>query len=157
PRPSRAGRPPHPGSHATPSVRMTSVRMTSLCVTSVHSHRKVPRMRTRVRHARTTRFGIPAIAAVAVAGLALSLLTAPVAQAQSVVVISSDFEDGTTQGWGPRAGETVTVTAAAARSGEFGLSITDRTQTWEGPTLDLLGIAEAGVRYDISVWVRLAA
>src|SRR5690606_33201250 len=94
---------------------------------------------------------------VAMAGLALSLLTAPVAQAQTVVVISSDFEDGTTQGWAPRAGETVTVTAAAARSGEFGLSVTDRTQTWEGPTRDLLGVAEAGVGYDFSGWVRLAA
>lgn len=113
-------------------------------------------MRTRVRRGRAARFGIPVTAAVAVAGLALSLLTAPAAQAQAVVVINSDFEDGTTQGWAPRADETVAVTAAGARSGAFGLTVTDRTRTWEGPTLNLLGIAETGVRYDFSVWVRLA-
>ncbi len=73
------------------------------------------------------------------------------------MVLSHDFEDGTSQGWRPRAGETVTVTAEAARTGGFGLAVSDRTQSWEGPTLDLVDTLEFGTRYDLSVWVRMAA
>jgi endo-1,4-beta-xylanase len=38
----------------------------------------------------------------------------------------------------------------------FGLAVTDRTRTWEGPTLDLLDTMEFGVTYIFSAWVRLA-
>jgi endo-1,4-beta-xylanase len=98
----------------------------------------------------------------ATAVAAVVALTAPVpAAAQSdpppVTVISSDFEDGTAQGWAPRAGETVTATAEAARTGGFGLAVTGRTQTWQGPTLNVLDTMEGGVRYTLTVWTRLAA
>src|SRR5690606_6339787 len=73
------------------------------------------------------------------------------------VVLSHGFEDGATEGWRPRAGETVTVTAEAARTGSFGLAVSGRTQSWEGPTLDLTETIELGTRYDLSVWVRMAA
>jgi endo-1,4-beta-xylanase len=109
-------------------------------------------MRTRL----TPRLAITAAAALAL----VAPMTAAPAAAQSdpppVVVVGSDFEDGTTQGWTPRAGETVTATAAAARTGGFGLAVTGRTRTWEGPTLNLLNTMEGGVRYTLSAWTRLA-
>ena len=99
-----------------------------------------------------------AIVIAAATALTWTLTDPPVAHAQDrSVVLDHGFEDGTTQGWRPRAGETVTVTAEAARTGGFGLAVSDRTQSWEGPTLDLLDTMEFGTRYDLSVWVRMAA
>ncbi|MEO6084326.1 MAG: endo-1,4-beta-xylanase [Umezawaea sp.] len=73
-----------------------------------------------------------------------------------VVVVSSTFEDGTTQAWGARGGETAAVSAATAHSGTRSLLVTNRTQTWEGPRVSLLGQVDQGTRYGLSVWVRLA-
>jgi endo-1,4-beta-xylanase len=101
-----------------------------------------------------------ALAAVALLMPALALPAAPAAAQTDpppVVVVGSDFEDGTTQGWTPRAGETVTATAEAARTGGFGLGTTARAQSWQGPTLNLLDTMEHGVRYTFTVWTRLAA
>lgn len=85
-------------------------------------------------------------------------MTAPAADAaEPVVVVNSTFEDNTSQGWAPRADETVAVSAAVAHAGTSSLAVTGRTRSWEGPTLDLLGTMEKGTRYTLSVWVRLAA
>jgi endo-1,4-beta-xylanase len=96
--------------------------------------------------------------AAAIAVMVSTVAIAPPAAVadEHVVVVGSDFEDGTAQGWAPRADETVTADAAAARTGGFGLTVTDRTRSWEGPTLDLLATMEFGVTYTFSAWVRLA-
>ncbi|MQS08033.1 endo-1,4-beta-xylanase [Streptomyces alkaliphilus] len=73
-----------------------------------------------------------------------------------VTVLASDFEDGTTQGWAARGGETVAVDGTAARTGDHGLAVTDRTAGWEGPALRVDHILERGVAYTVSLWVRLA-
>ncbi|GAA3465157.1 endo-1,4-beta-xylanase [Saccharothrix longispora] len=74
-----------------------------------------------------------------------------------VVVVSSTFEDGTTQGWAPRGGAAVAASTAAAHGGAHGLAVTGRTADWEGALLDLLDVVDKGTRYELSVWVRLAA
>lgn len=71
--------------------------------------------------------------------------------------VSSDFEDGTTQGWGPRIGrEQVTVTTADRHSGSYSLLTTGRQQPYDGPSLNILGRMTRGARYHVSVWVKLA-
>lgn len=71
--------------------------------------------------------------------------------------VSSDFEDGTTQGWGPRVGrEQVTVTTAERHSGSYSLLTTGRQQPYDGPSLNILGRMTRGARYHVSVWVKLA-
>src|SRR5690606_32828726 len=117
------------------------------------------RMRARwTRQSRLAPVGLlGGLAVAAAAAVAVPVATAPPAQAaEPVVVVESTFDDGTTQGWGPRGGETVAASTAAARSGTHGLLVTGRTQSWEGPVIDLLGTMTKGTRYTLSVWVRLA-
>lgn len=69
--------------------------------------------------------------------------------------LSSDFEDGTTQGWGPRGGVTLTNTTNAAFAGTRSLETTGRTASWQGPSLNVLCKMHKGFQYVVSVWVRL--
>jgi endo-1,4-beta-xylanase len=70
--------------------------------------------------------------------------------------VSSDFESGTTQGWGPRIGsEVVTASSADAHTGRFSLLTTNRTNTFFGPALNLTGRMSKGKSYDFSVWLKL--
>jgi endo-1,4-beta-xylanase len=108
----------------------------------------------------TTRRGLPfALAGLAASvAVAVPLATAPSASAaEPVVVADHTFENGNTHGWAPRADETVVASTAVAHGGTGSLLASGRTRTWEGPTLDLLDTMDKGVRYTISVWVRLAA
>ncbi len=72
-----------------------------------------------------------------------------------ITVVSSDFENGTTQGWTGRASETVAVTTTA-HTGSGALAISGRTASWQGPALDVLDVFEKGTSYTISAWVRMA-
>ncbi|NUP76131.1 MAG: hypothetical protein HOV96_01105, partial [Nonomuraea sp.] len=86
---------------------------------------------------------------------AVLLCLVPMAPA-AAADLTYDFEDGTTQGWGPRGdGVGVTVSADAARSGAAGLLVAGRTATWHGASL--LAPFEKGVGYGVSAYVRLAA
>jgi endo-1,4-beta-xylanase len=101
--------------------------------------------------------------------LALALLTATAtvavvgatagaaADPPPVTVLTSDFEDGTSQGWAGRSAETVAHSTAVAHSGTGSLLVSGRTASWQGPSLDVLGTFEKGTAYTISVWVRLAS
>ncbi|WP_304523823.1 endo-1,4-beta-xylanase [Actinoplanes sp. DH11] len=71
-----------------------------------------------------------------------------------ITVLTSDFEDGTAQGWAGRAAETVAHSTAVAHGGTGSLEITGRTASWQGPSLDVLGVLEKGTAYTISAWVR---
>ncbi len=70
---------------------------------------------------------------------------------------SSDFEDGTAQGWGPRIGrETVTVTNADAHSGNYSMLVTGRQAFYDGLAHDATGKLCNGSQYWIEAWVKLA-
>jgi len=126
----------------------------------VHANRKRIVMRT-AAHMRTSYlrgFGwIGLIALTLVAPLLAVVATNPQPARADETIISHDFEDGTTQGWTPRGGETVAHSTEVAHSGTGSLAVTGRTQTWEGPVINLLDHMVLGSRYTFTVWVRLAA
>src|SRR4029078_7041629 len=53
--------------------------------------------------------------------------------------LSSDFEDGTNQGWIPRGGVTLTNATEQAFAGTRSLKTTGRTAGFMGPSLNLPG------------------
>ncbi len=87
--------------------------------------------------------------------LALSLMAVSAAGAQTLV--QDGFEDGTTQGWGPFGGVTVANSTDVAHSGAHSLKTTNRTATWNGPSVDLTSKLVAGATYQISAYVRLVS
>ncbi|MBO0910836.1 MAG: endo-1,4-beta-xylanase [Acidobacteria bacterium] len=82
----------------------------------------------------------------------VALLAALPAAAQ---VVSSDFEDGTTDGWTNFGGPQVAVSNAEANTGSFSLLTTGRTQTFMGPGIDLTSVLTAGQTYLFKIAVRL--
>ncbi|TMR10310.1 1,4-beta-xylanase [Nonomuraea turkmeniaca] len=68
--------------------------------------------------------------------------------------LTYDFEDGTTQGWGPRGdGVSVAVTADAAHAGSSSLLTTGRTATWHGASIAAPFVK--GVTYRVTAYARL--
>ncbi|MGC4761360.1 endo-1,4-beta-xylanase [Micromonospora sp. DT46] len=111
---------------------------------------------TRRHHLLPGLLALACLATVAVAA-AVPLTSPPARAAEPVVVLDATFEDGTTQGFRPRAGETVAVSTAVAHGGTRSLLASGRTASWQGPALDLLDEMVKGTRYTLTVWVRLAA
>jgi GH35 family endo-1,4-beta-xylanase len=72
-------------------------------------------------------------------------------------VVSSDFEDGTLQGWTPFGSPTLTNSTEAAHTGTHSLKTTNRTASFNGPSLDLQSQLLPGATYQISGWVRLVS
>lgn len=71
-------------------------------------------------------------------------------------IINSDFEDGTTQGWGVFGGGTVMNSTDVAHGGTHSLIITGRTAGFNGPSINVLGSVTKGATYQVTAWVRLA-
>jgi endo-1,4-beta-xylanase len=72
--------------------------------------------------------------------------------------IHTTFESGTTEGWRPRIGrELVAVTNSDAHSGNYSLLTTGRQAAFDGPAIDAANKLCNGSRYNVSVWVKLAA
>lgn len=71
------------------------------------------------------------------------------------VAYKYDFDDNTTQGWGPR-GDAVQVapSAEAKTSGGYSLKTTGRSQTWNGPSLNTLGKLVKGATYTVTAQVK---
>ncbi len=72
-----------------------------------------------------------------------------------------DFEDGTLQGWVPRAtaegAATVEVTDTEAHDGStYAATVTDRVHQGQGIGYVVSDVFQAGVTYDISAWLRFA-
>jgi endo-1,4-beta-xylanase len=65
-----------------------------------------------------------------------------------------DFETGD-QGWGPFGGTTTDVVSDTAHSGTYSLEVTDRTASWQGAGVNVLGLLEEGATYTISGCTRL--
>jgi endo-1,4-beta-xylanase len=68
---------------------------------------------------------------------------------------TTDFEDGTNQGWGPRGPAVLTNVTEDAQSGSRSLRVTGRLDTWQGPTRNVQCKLHNGSRYLISVWAKL--
>ena len=71
--------------------------------------------------------------------------------------LSSDFEDGTTQGWFPFGSPTVTNSTEVANTGTHSLLTANRTSGFMGPGISLTGQLTAAANYHVSVAARLAA
>ena len=71
--------------------------------------------------------------------------------------LSSDFEDGTAQGWFPFGGPTVASSTDVANTGTHSLLTTDRTAGFMGPGISLTGQLTAAANYHVSVAARLMA
>lgn len=72
---------------------------------------------------------------------------------------SSNFEDGTAQGWVSRGGGlpvVITPTQADAHTGAWSVLVTGRTDVWNGPTRDITGKMCNGSQYWVEAWVKMA-
>jgi len=70
--------------------------------------------------------------------------------------ISTNFEDGGTDGWSSRSGSSsVTNSTAAALSGTYSLLTTGRIANWDGPQINVSNKMYNGSKYNISGWVML--
>jgi len=79
------------------------------------------------------------------------------APAMAQVVVSTNFEDGQTDGWGPRgSGTTLTVSTNQANTGTQSLLTTGRTVTFGGPSIDLSSALTRGQLYMFTIYVRMA-
>jgi len=65
----------------------------------------------------------------------------------SMVVMTSDFEDGTGQGWFGRGSAVLAATTDAAHAGTQSLRVTGRTATWNGPGRTVLGIVRESATF----------
>ncbi|HMB25038.1 MAG TPA: endo-1,4-beta-xylanase, partial [Anaerolineales bacterium] len=72
-------------------------------------------------------------------------------------IIVYDFEDGTTQGWGPRGGASVSLTTDTAHSGSNSLLVSNRSENWHGITIDVMGLLKPDTTYEVGGFVKLAA
>ena len=70
------------------------------------------------------------------------------------IIINDDFEDGL-GGWEARGeDEIVELTTEEARSGSQSLKVSNRTETWNGPSCDKTDSLTLGITYDFSVYVK---
>ncbi|HVQ95427.1 MAG TPA: endo-1,4-beta-xylanase [Mycobacteriales bacterium] len=87
-----------------------------------------------------------------------AVAVAPAARAADpVVVLTSDFENGTSQGWFGRGSAALAVSPDTPHAGAASLLTTGRTATWNGPGRDVLGLLAPGATYTVRAQVRLAA
>src|SRR4051812_13445758 len=83
----------------------------------------------------------------------IALLASVPAMAQ---VVSSDFENNSTDGWVGFAGAQVAVSSLEANTGSSSLLVSSRTQPFQGPGIDLTSALTAGQPYLFKIAVRLS-
>jgi endo-1,4-beta-xylanase len=83
-------------------------------------------------------------------------MTSPPPGGGSEVLLATDFETGTTEGWGARGPEQVAASDADAHTGSWSLLTTGRTDSWNGPSRDINALVEPGTTYGFSLWLKLA-
>src|SRR5438876_7478251 len=74
----------------------------------------------------------------------------------SAQVVSTDFDDGTTDGWFGFGGPTVAVSTTQAFSAPNSLLTTNRTANFNGPGIDLTKMLTGGQTYVFKVQARLS-
>ncbi len=72
------------------------------------------------------------------------------------LVGNSGFEEGATAPWFGFGGALIEVTTAQAFAGQFSLIATNRTQSFEGPAVDLVGVVTGGETYSVGAQVRVS-
>jgi hypothetical protein len=60
-------------------------------------------------------------------------------------------------GWSQFGSPTLTSTTATSKSGDYSLSVSNRTANWHSPKLALDNLMEVGQTYTFYVWVKLAS
>jgi endo-1,4-beta-xylanase len=85
----------------------------------------------------------------------LATLLIALSCSQSNVIVKSDFEDGTIGSWTGRGSAALAATNEAAHAGKYGILVTKRTQSWNGPTIDLTGKVLPTGTYGFSVWAKI--
>ena len=68
----------------------------------------------------------------------------------------SSFENST-GGWSQFGSPTLDYTTATSKSGDYSLSVSNRTENWHSPKLALDNLMEVGQTYTFYVWVKLAS
>src|SRR3954463_15428117 len=71
--------------------------------------------------------------------------------------LSTDFEDGTAQGWFPFGSPTVANSTDVANTGTHSLKTTNRTASFMGPGVSMQGQMTKGATYQVTVAVRMVA
>jgi endo-1,4-beta-xylanase len=97
-------------------------------------------------------------AVVMLVSLSLSVLPKQAGAEAGTERMATDFEDGTVQGWTGRGGnEVLTASELATHSGAYGLQVSGRSQSWNGPQLDVTSIMAEGKTYVLTAWIKLPA
>ena len=99
------------------------------------------------------RRGRPLLATL-LATVVVGALAAPAAA--DTADLTTDFEDGTTQGWQGNGVTAVNSTTAPARTGSGVLAVTDTTAGWGAVAHDLKPTIVAGTTYTLTAYVRNA-
>lgn len=94
------------------------------------------------------------LAMIVLAASVFPLRTPVHAAGESVVIVSSDYEDGTTQGWTTKGNERITVSQEVYHGGSYSLYIDKRTMDWEGPNLTLTDQMVPNTAYTVGAWVK---
>ena len=89
--------------------------------------------------------------------LGLAIVAAIGATRLPAQIVSNGFEDGTLQGWAPFGSPTLTNTTEAAHTGTHSLKTTNRTATFNGPSLDLRSLLLPNATYQITGWARMVS
>ncbi len=87
--------------------------------------------------------------------LILLILFVCLLNAQTNVILNSDFEDGNTGSWMGRGSAKLTATNEASYKGKFSILITERTKGWNGAQIDLTGKLMFTGAYKFSAWVKI--
>ncbi len=73
---------------------------------------------------------------------------------EAKVIYETDFEDGDVSKFSPRGDRDTSVIATDKEEGNTFMTITDRSNGWNGPQLSLDKICEPGVKYTVSLRAR---
>ncbi|NQX44382.1 endo-1,4-beta-xylanase [Paenibacillus tritici] len=102
-----------------------------------------------------------------IGGLALMVFAASVlpmrttvyaaAEGGPAVILASDYEDGTAQGWTRKGDEQLTVTKEVYHGGSYSLYADGRTKDWEGPNQVLTDHMAPHTAYTVGAWVKSPA
>ncbi|MEK5464112.1 endo-1,4-beta-xylanase [Paenibacillus sp. FSL R7-0210] len=79
------------------------------------------------------------------------------AEGGPAVVLTSDYEDGTAQGWTKKGDEQLTVTNEVYHGGSYSLYVDGRTKDWEGPNQLLTDQMTPNTAYTVGAWVKSPA
>lgn len=69
--------------------------------------------------------------------------------------ITTNFDDGATDGWSGRGSATVQNSTVTAHSGSNSLLVTGRTANWNGPQISVNNKMYNGSQYSVSLWIKL--